>query len=178
VAGSLTLGEVRGHDLIRTLSRDGRPTELGDAFAHHGRIFKTLRLLHCISDDGYRRMIGKHLNITEARHRPARRIFFDRRGELRQDHLDGTEDQIGALGLALNAVVQWCSGAVVQWCSLCLDRAAEQLATDGFPVTGDLLAASHRSSSITSTSPASTRSSARRRLAAAGWRRHFLAALV
>jgi hypothetical protein len=67
---------------------------------------------------------------------------------------------------------------VVQWCSLCLDRAAEQLATDGFPVTGDLLAASHRSSSITSTSPASTRSSARRRLAAAGWRRHFLAALV
>jgi hypothetical protein len=114
VAGSLTLGEVRGHDLIRTLSRDGRPTELGDAFAHHGRIFKTLRLLHCISDDGYRRMIGKHLNITEARHRPARRIFFDRRGELRQDHLDGTEDQIGALGLALNAMVQWCSGAVVQ----------------------------------------------------------------
>jgi TnpA family transposase len=42
VAGSLTLGEVRGHDLIRILSRDGKPTGLGDAFAQYGRIFKTL----------------------------------------------------------------------------------------------------------------------------------------
>jgi hypothetical protein len=27
VAGSLTLGEVRGHDLIRMLSRDGKPPD-------------------------------------------------------------------------------------------------------------------------------------------------------
>lgn len=40
VAGSLTLGEVRGHDLIRMLSRDGKPTGLADAFAHCGRIFR------------------------------------------------------------------------------------------------------------------------------------------
>ncbi|WP_157862238.1 hypothetical protein [Wenjunlia vitaminophila] len=32
----------RGHDLIRMPSRDGKPTGLGDAFAHYGRIFKTL----------------------------------------------------------------------------------------------------------------------------------------
>ncbi|MFJ8604298.1 Tn3 family transposase [Streptomyces shenzhenensis] len=37
VAGSLALGEGRGHDLIRMLSRDGKPTALGDAFAHYGR---------------------------------------------------------------------------------------------------------------------------------------------
>ncbi|KUN82737.1 hypothetical protein AQJ64_18505 [Streptomyces griseoruber] len=92
------------------LSRDGRPTGLGDAFAHYGRIFKTLHLLQFISDDGYRRMIGKQLNITEARHRLARRILFGRRGELRQKH------------------------------SLYLDRAAKYLAADGFPVTDDLLA--------------------------------------
>ncbi len=42
------------------------------------------------------------------------------------------EDQLGALGLALNAVVLWNS--------LYLDRAAKQLAADGFPVTDDLLA--------------------------------------
>ncbi|MFD9514877.1 Tn3 family transposase [Streptomyces mirabilis] len=132
VAGSLTLGEVRGHDLIRMLSRDGRPTGLGDAFAHYGRIFKTLHLLQFVSDDGYRRMIGKQLNITEARHRLARRIFFGQRGELRQNYREGMEDQLGALGLALNAVVLWNS--------LYLDRAAKQLAADGFPVTDDLLA--------------------------------------
>ncbi|MCX5141873.1 Tn3 family transposase [Streptomyces sp. NBC_00338] len=132
VAGSLTTGEVRGYDLIRMLSRDGRPTGLGDAFAHYGRIFKTLHLLQFVSDTGYRRMIGKQLNITEARHRLARKIFFGQRGELRQHYREGMEDQLGALGLALNGVVLWNS--------LYLDRAAKQLAADGFPVTDDLLA--------------------------------------
>ncbi|MFF8958679.1 Tn3 family transposase [Streptomyces sp. NPDC014894] len=132
VAGSLTTGEVRGYDLIRMLSRDGRPTGLGDAFAHYGRIFKTLHLLQFVSDTGYRRMIGKQLNITEARHRLARKIFFGQRGELRQHYREGMEDQLGALGLALNAVVLWNS--------LYLDRATKQLAADGFPVTDDLLA--------------------------------------
>ena len=58
----------------------------------------------------------EQLNITEARHRVARRIFFGWRGELRQDYREGMEDQLGALGLALNAVVLWNS--------LYLDRAA------------------------------------------------------
>ena len=105
VAGSLPLGEVRGHDLIRMLSRDGKPTGLGDAFAHYGRIFKTLHLLQFVSDEGYRRMIGAQLNVTEARHRLARKIFFGQRGELRQHYREGMEDQLGALGLALYAVV-------------------------------------------------------------------------
>ncbi|NYE10081.1 hypothetical protein BJ999_000377 [Actinomadura citrea] len=60
VAGSLTSGKVGAYDLIRMLSRDGRPTGLGDAFAHYGRIFKTLHLLQFISD-GYRRVVRKQL---------------------------------------------------------------------------------------------------------------------
>ncbi|MFE1877151.1 transposase [Streptomyces sp. NPDC059496] len=131
VAGPLTTGEVRGYDLIRMLSRDGRPTGLGDAFPHYGRIFKTLHLLQFVSDIRYRRMIGKQLDITEARHRLAQKIFFGQRGELRQHYREGVEDQLGALGLALNAVVLWNS--------VYLDRAAKQLAADGFPVTDELL---------------------------------------
>ncbi|MFE9574366.1 Tn3 family transposase [Streptomyces sp. NPDC006692] len=88
------------------------------------------KALQFVSDDGSHRMIGKQLNITEARHRLARRIFFGQRGELRRHYREGMEDQLGALGLALNAVVLWNS--------LCLDRAAKQLAADGFPVTDDL----------------------------------------
>jgi TnpA family transposase len=38
-------------------------------------------------------MIGKQLNIAEARHRLARRIFFGQRGELRQHYRKGMEDQ-------------------------------------------------------------------------------------
>jgi hypothetical protein len=132
VAGSLALGEVRGYDLIRMLSRDGKPTGLGDAFAHYGRIFKTLHLLQYVSDEGYRRLIGAQLNVTEARHRIARKIFFGQRGELRQHYREGMEDQLGALGLALNAVVLFNT--------LYIDAAVKQLATDGFPVTDDLIA--------------------------------------
>ncbi|MFE9445909.1 Tn3 family transposase [Streptomyces sp. NPDC006602] len=38
-------------------------------------------------------MIGKQLNIVDARHRLARRIFFGQRGELRQHYRLGMEDQ-------------------------------------------------------------------------------------
>ena len=132
MAGSLTLGEVRGHDLIRMLSRDGKPTGLGDAFAHYGRIFKTLHLLQFVSDDGYRRLIGAQLNVTEARHRIARKIFFGQRGELCQHYREGMEDQLGALGLALNAVVLFNT--------LYIDAAVKHLAASDFPVTDDLVA--------------------------------------
>ncbi|MFD3734723.1 Tn3 family transposase [Streptomyces sp. NPDC058632] len=87
------------------LSRDGKPTGLGDAFAQYGRIFKTLHLLQFVSDEGYPRMIGVQLNVTEARHRLARKIFFGQRGELRQHYREGMEEQLGALGLALHTVV-------------------------------------------------------------------------
>lgn len=36
-----------------------------------------------------------------------RRIFHGQRGELRQRYREGQEDQLGALGLVLNAVVLW-----------------------------------------------------------------------
>jgi TnpA family transposase len=132
VAGSLTLGEVRGYDLIRMLSRDGRPTGLGDAFAHYGRIFKTLHVLQVVTDESYRRMLTAQLNISEGRHALARRIFFGQRGELRQHYREGMEDQLGALGLALNAVVLWNS--------LYIDAAVKQLAADGFPITSEMTA--------------------------------------
>ncbi|MBX9387494.1 Tn3 family transposase [Streptomonospora nanhaiensis] len=132
VAGSLTTGTVRAYDLVRMLSRDGRPTGLGDAFAHYGRIFKTLHLLQFLNDEGYRRMITAQLNVSEARHGLARKICFGNRGELKQRYREGLEDQLGALGLALNAVV-W-------WNSLYIDAAVTRLRADGFPATEDMCA--------------------------------------
>ncbi|MFI6290479.1 Tn3 family transposase [Nonomuraea sp. NPDC050790] len=63
-----------------------------------------LQFLHA---GGYRRMIGAQLNVQEARHRPARKIAFGNRGQLRQRYREGMEDQPGAFGLALNAVIWW-----------------------------------------------------------------------
>ncbi|MGW0447946.1 Tn3 family transposase [Streptosporangium sandarakinum] len=132
VAGSLTMGTFRAYDLIRMLSADGRTTGLGDAFAHYGRIFKTLHLLQFISDSGYRRMIGTQLNVQEGRHRLVRKICFGNRGQLRQRYREGMENQLGTLGLALNAVV-W-------WNTLYLDAAVKQLREQGFPATEDMCA--------------------------------------
>ena len=37
----------------------------------------------------------------------ARAVFHGQRGELRQRYREGQEDQLGALGLVVNAIVVW-----------------------------------------------------------------------
>ncbi|WP_285580983.1 Tn3 family transposase [Actinoallomurus iriomotensis] len=39
---SIYTGQVRAHDVMKMAQRDGNPTQLGEAIAHYGRIFKTL----------------------------------------------------------------------------------------------------------------------------------------
>jgi esterase/lipase len=60
-----------------------------------------------IDDEGYRRRILVQLNRGEGRHRLARAVFHGQRGELRQRYREGQEDQLGALGLVVNAIVLW-----------------------------------------------------------------------
>ncbi|MET9644806.1 Tn3 family transposase [Streptomyces syringium] len=127
VAGSLQTGKVRAYDLLRVMASGDRMTGLGDAFAHYGRIFKTLHLLQFLDSEAYRRMIGIQLNIGEGRHALGRRIFFGRLGELRHGYREGMEDQLGALGLALNAVV-W-------WNTLYIDAAVKKLEAGGVTVS-------------------------------------------
>jgi len=109
VAGSLVTSQVRAYDLLRMIGRDGHPSALGQAFAEYGRIAKTLHLLAFVdpADEAYRRTVHRQLTIQESRHRLARKIFHGQRGELRQAYREGQEDQLGALGLVLNAVVLW-----------------------------------------------------------------------
>src|SRR5215472_14976745 len=99
---------VHATDLMRALQGGtGRPTALARAIAEVGRIAKTLYLLCYIDDENYRRKILTQLNRGEGRHAVARVIFHGQRGELRQRYREGQEDQLGALGLVLNAVILW-----------------------------------------------------------------------
>ena len=107
VAGSLSTGVVRASELLRVLQGGGRPTRLGRAIAELGRIAKTLHLLSWIDSEEHRRQTSIGLNRHEGRHRVARVIFHGNEGQLRQPYRDGQEDQLGALGLALNALVLW-----------------------------------------------------------------------
>ena len=78
IIGSIHTGAVRAYDVIRMLSRDGRPTPLGDAIAHYGRIAKTLHILRLADEPGYRRQIKVQANLQEGRHALARKIFHGR----------------------------------------------------------------------------------------------------
>ena len=60
-----------------------------------------------VDDEAYRRRILVQLNRGEGRHRLARAVFHGQRGELRQRYREGQEDQLGALGLVVNAIILW-----------------------------------------------------------------------
>jgi TnpA family transposase len=150
VAGSLITGQVRAYDLIRMISRHGRPTGLGEAFAHYGRIFKTLHILQVLHDESYRRMIGSQLNLHESWHALARHIRHGQHGQLREHYRQGMENQLGAIGLVLNATVLWNT--------LYIDKAVAQLRAAGRPIAEELLAGLSPLITTTSTSAAATSS--------------------
>ncbi len=109
VAGSLVTHQVRAYDVLRMLGRHGHPSPLGQAFAEYGRIAKTVHLLAMVDpiDDTHRRAVNTQTTVQESRHRLARKIFHGKRGRLYQKYCEGQEDQLGALGLVLNAVTLW-----------------------------------------------------------------------
>jgi TnpA family transposase len=129
VAGSLSTGTVRASELLRVLQGGGRPSRLGRAIAELGRIAKTLHLLAWIDSEQLRRETGIGLNRHESRHSVARIIFHGNQGQLRQPYRQGQEDQLGALGFALNALVLWNA----QY----LDDAITQLRATGHQITDE-----------------------------------------
>ncbi len=107
VAGSLKLGMLSASEFMRTLQSSSRTSTLVRAIAEVGRIAKTLFLLAYVDDENYRRRILVQLNRGEGRHRLGRAVFHGQRGELRQRYREGQEDQLGALGLVMNAIILW-----------------------------------------------------------------------
>ncbi len=71
-----------------------------------------------------RRTIGGQLNLHEQRHSLARAVFFGKKGEVRKRYREGQEDQLGALGLVVNAVSLWNTRYI--------GLALETLAAEGF----------------------------------------------
>lgn len=126
VVASIYTGSVAAYDVMRMLSREGRPTPLGEAIASYGRIFKSLHVLTYAADEVYRRDIKGIRNLQEGRHDLAATIFHGRKGELRQHYYKGMEDQLGALGLVLNCMVLWTTRYQ--------DAALRQLRAAGYPV--------------------------------------------
>jgi hypothetical protein len=95
---------------------------------------KTLHLLAFFDDEDHRRYIGRHLTRHESRHKLARTVFHGRKGQLRQPYREVMEDQLGALGLVVNVMVDFdtvelriVKRRMVLWTTLYMDRASSQL---------------------------------------------------
>ena len=132
LAGSLKLGHLKAAGIMRTLQVRDKPTTLARALAEIGRIAKTVHILRYVDDPAFRRRVLTQLNHTELRHRLGRRIHHGERGEIRSPLRQGQEEQLGCLGLALNAVVHWNT--------IYMQEAIQQARADGMEVRPDDLA--------------------------------------
>lgn len=135
VVASVHSGQICASDVMRMLQRGGNPTQLGDALAHFGRIFKTLHVLAYVDREPYRRDIKRMRNLQEERHGLAKHVFHGRKGELREAYHAGMEDQLGALGLIINCVTLWNTSY--------LDMILDQLRKSGYPVREEDVARLH-----------------------------------
>jgi TnpA family transposase len=105
--GSLKLGTVNPTNLIRMLQRGGKPSILGRAITEFGRIYKTLYQLTYIDDPVYRRAILTQLNKGESRNSLTDAVNYGKKGEIHQPYKEGQQEQLGILGLLVNAIVHW-----------------------------------------------------------------------
>lgn len=82
--------------------------------------------------EDYRRMMGAQLNVGEGRNGLARAVSFGNLSQLRRGYERGMEDQLGALGLGLNAIVFWNS--------LYIDAAVKKLVASGMELGPEIRA--------------------------------------
>jgi TnpA family transposase len=127
LAGSLKLGRIHAGAIMRVLQVKDRPTTLARALGELGRVLKTLHMLGYLDSEDKRRRILTQLNRQEFRHRLARRVCHGDRGEIRKAHRQEQEEQLGALGLALNAIALWNS--------LYIQAALDQLTREGWDIS-------------------------------------------
>jgi hypothetical protein len=67
----------------------------------------SVHLLYYLNDQTYRRSIGGQLNLHEEHHSLGRALFYGKKGEVRKNYREGQKDQLGALGLVVNAICLW-----------------------------------------------------------------------
>jgi TnpA family transposase len=126
LVGSLKIGTVQAHSVMRMLQIGDSPTKLAKALAELGKIIKTIHILEFIDDEQKRRRILTQLNRGEGRHSLARAVFHAKRGELRERYREGQEDKLGALGLVVNIIILWNT--------IYMDAAITQLKSEGYDI--------------------------------------------
>lgn len=107
IAGSLKLGKIKSSDLLQSILKSKKPSQLAQAIGDLGKISKTIYMLNYFDDKSYRRRILTQLNRGEGRNMLARKICYGKLGQIGKRYKQGQEDQLGVLGLVTNVIVLW-----------------------------------------------------------------------
>ena len=128
---SIEAGAVAPSTILRKLAASGPDNALSRALRALGRIERTLFTLQWLSDPALRQRSHAGLNKGEASNALRRAVFFHRQGEFR----DRTFKNQGyrASGLSL------LTAAIVHWNTIYLDRAVQQLRSQGAMIPDELL---------------------------------------
>jgi len=96
--------------VLRKLEAYPCQNALAIALRELGKLERTLFLLEYIRDVELRRRIHIGLSKGEARNAPARAMFFNRLGELRDRTLENQQHRASGLNLVAAAIVLWNTG--------------------------------------------------------------------
>lgn len=107
LAHSIREGKVSASLIMSKLGSYARNNSLATALKEMGRIEKTIFILDYISNEELRRRIQKGLNKGESANALARAIFFARRGEFHERHLQDQLQRASALNILMNCITVW-----------------------------------------------------------------------
>jgi TnpA family transposase len=127
LAGSLKLGRIHAGAIMRVLQVKDRPTTLAKALAELGRIVKTQTCSATSTAKKAAAASSPSLTTTNSGTAwPVASANGDR-GEIRKAYRQEQEEQLGALGLTLNAIALWNSTYI--------QAALDQLAREGWDIS-------------------------------------------
>jgi TnpA family transposase len=132
VKASIEAGAVLPSVILRKLAAAGPGNALSRALRTLGRIERTLFTLQWLSDPDLRQRSHAGLNKGEASNSLRRAVFFHRLGEIRDRIFENQSFRASGLSLI--------TAAIVHWNTVYLDRAVQQLRSQGVVVPNDILA--------------------------------------
>ncbi|MGW2477603.1 Tn3 family transposase [Streptomyces sp. NPDC001665] len=103
LAGAVHSGRLRSEDAIRKLARHSRLSPLGRAFAHYGRIYKTMHILDLLNSPTYRQQIEAQSQGDSKRQKLASKVARGQAEEFRH-YQSGAAEQLGALQAIVNMI--------------------------------------------------------------------------
>lgn len=121
LAASLKYGHATASLVVAKLHASGRRSALAQALVEYGGLIRTVYALRYLTDEAYRRRIGRQLNKGESLHALRRDLFFAHDGAVRRRHREAQTGQALCLSLVVNAIICWNTA----YLELALERVTE-----------------------------------------------------